>query len=198
MYRGAPASPIILLSGWANFGAWMGTRSKSFRTGLRYDRRRISAQGELIFREIGQAGAGSFIDWLMAKKGRWLDDRRIKRNWLRESRTSDFYTALIGLPRSGVVAFVLELGGKAIAGCICLRSSATLEFYITAFDPKLSAFSPGNLLIEDVATWCIARGLDFDFRLTHDPYKLRWSGVFREYEVFILGVTPVGDRKSVV
>ena len=90
------------------------------------------------------------------------------------SSAADFYKLTLARTGSGVLGFALDLDARPIAGGICLVSNSTLEFFVSALDPAYSKFSPGNLLIEDIVRWCLPRGLDFDFRLTADPYKLRW------------------------
>jgi len=86
----------------------------------------------------------------------------------------------------------LERDGTPVAGGICLRADPCLEFYVSALDPAFMSWSPGNLLIEDLVRWAIARGLDFDFRLTREPYKLRWTDTDREVTTHWLACTPRG------
>lgn len=186
------ASPVTGFARWASWDAWVAGRSRSFRQGLRYDRKRLATRGDLMFREVDPAAAGAFVDWIVARKVEWLDRQGIGRSWLRRPETAQFYRALVGRPDSGVLGFALDLDGRTIAGGLCLRSAGRLEYYVTAYDPALAAFSPGNLLIEDLARWCIARGDDLDFRLTSVDYKLRWSDRTEPFGTYIVPLSPLG------
>jgi CelD/BcsL family acetyltransferase involved in cellulose biosynthesis len=183
-------SPTVSLREPTTWDEWLAGKSKSFRSGLRQDRRRLEAIGRLTFREITQRpDVDGFMWWLLVTKRRWLDARGLSRSWLRNDRLMPFYQALLGKPGSGVTAFSLELDGQIVAGCICLRSANRLEYFVTAFDPTYAPFSPGNLLLEDCVRWCIPRRLDFDFRMIHNPYKLRWADRFDRYEGYSLACT---------
>lgn len=57
---------------------------------------------------------------------------------------------------------------------------------MAGFDPAFGAFSPGNLLIEDCVCWSISQGLNFDFRITQEAYKLRWSNHRDPHKTFII------------
>ncbi|HEY3948360.1 GNAT family N-acetyltransferase [Phenylobacterium sp.] len=190
--RGDPDSPIASFGAFESWEAFAATRSKSFRQGLRYDRKRLMARARLTFREVTPETAGPFVDWIMASKVDWLNQRRIGKSWLRLPQTAALYKALVGREGTGVLAFALDSGDQTIAGCLCLLSGDRLEYYITAFDPALSAFSPGNLLIEDLGRWCIPRGVHLDFRLTAGDYKLRWSDRREPFRTRVMALGPRG------
>jgi CelD/BcsL family acetyltransferase involved in cellulose biosynthesis len=167
-------SPIVRCSEGRSWDDWFAAKSKSFRDGRKQDRKRLQRLGNLAFREVSADDAKRHVDWFFDAKAHWLDERGIQASWLRGQPIRDFYSGLVG-KAEGVEGFALDLDGRTIAGCICLRSGAALEFYVTAFDPDFARYSPGNVMIEDLVKWCIARKLDFDFRITNDPYKLRWA-----------------------
>jgi len=175
LFRTPMSSPTIASANAGSLEAWVAGKSKSFRSGLRQDRKRLTAQGVVQFREVDAAGSAAFVDWVFARKRQWLDEQGIGANWLRNDGAAQFFGSLVGREGSGVQGFVLELDGRPVAGCICLLSAASVEFYVTAMEPAYAAYSPGNLLIEDLLRWSIERRLDFDFRLTREAYKLRWS-----------------------
>ncbi len=174
-------SPIVSLRGAPSWDSWIAAKSKSFRSGLRYDRSKLAGLGTLAFAEVHENGAASFVDWFFTQKARWLVERKIKGSWLVKAQTRAFYRSVIGREGPATRGFALTLDDKIIAGCICIESSDRLEYYITAFDPDYSAYSPGNLLLEECVKWCIDRKLDFDFRLSSESYKLRWSDRYDVY-----------------
>lgn len=184
--------PTISLREAGSWDAWIAARSRSFRQGLGNARRRLEKLGEVTFREIEAADAADFVDWMVRTKRHWLDERAIRRSWLRDDACIAFYSSLIGVPGSGVTGFSLMLDGKILCGGICLRAAARLEYFVTAFDPAYAAFSPGSLWLEDCVRWCIPRRLDFDFRMIHFPYKLRWADRLDRYEGYSVACTPVG------
>jgi len=70
---------------------------------------------------------------------------------------------------------------------------------MTGFDPTFNEHSPGIVLLEHCAREAIRAGVDLDFRLTSDDYKLRWADDFVPYNTFIVacslaGVPPVARR----
>ena len=115
------------------------------------------------------------MDELFEIKGEWLRARAIRSSWLFDPAPRSMFTALVGHPNTGVRMFSLNLDRKMVASCLCFQSAGRLEAFVITFDQTFGRFSPGNLLIEDIVGWCIGRGLDLDFRLTSDAYKLRWA-----------------------
>ena len=169
------SSPVVSLQGVENYRSWLESRSRSFRQGLRQDRRRLGQQGIVEFYEVTAESAQQSVDDLFEIKGEWLRARAIRSSWLFDPAPRSMFTALVGHPNTGVRMFSLNLDRKMVASCLCFQSAGRLEAFVITFDQTFGRFSPGNLLIEDIVGWCIGRGLDFDFRLTSDAYKLRWA-----------------------
>lgn len=184
-------SPVIRCSQAGSWQEWFATKSKSFRDGRKQDRKRLMAQGDLVFRQVAAEDAATHVDWFFDSKTRWLDGRRIGSDWMRGRPVRDFYSGLVG-QAEGVEGFALDLDGRTMAGCICLRSATTLEFYVTTFDPEFARYSPGNVMIEDLVRWCIERRLDFDFRLIGADYKLRWADAEIAVETTFVATTKKG------
>lgn len=174
-YAGAMRSPLVSCAGAGDWDAWARGKTKNFRAGLRADRKKLSVHGELAFREVGEGEAETFVAWMLDQKRRWLVEANRRSSWLPQTAVQAFFADTVGRRGGGVLGFVLEQGGAPVAGALCLRSATHLEFYVSALDPAFAPYSPGKLLIEDVVRWSIARRLDFDFRLTREPYKLRWA-----------------------
>ncbi|MFI4950290.1 MAG: GNAT family N-acetyltransferase [Caulobacterales bacterium] len=184
--------PTISLREAGSWEAWIARRSRSFRQGLGNSRRRLEKLGAVAFREIEAADAADFAQWMVRTKRRWLDERAIRRSWLRDEACATFYSNLIGIPGSGVTGFALTLDGRIICGGICLLAASRLEYFVTAFDTTYAAFSPGGLWLEECVRWCIPRRLDFDFRMMQFAYKLRWADRMDRYEGYSIACTPAG------
>ena len=192
-HRGVVSSPIIGLSGFSDWDAYAKTKSRSFRQGLRYDRKRLEALGDLRSVKSTPLDAAQLVSWLFESKREWLTAQGIGHSWIRGQQGERLFTAL--LTRSDNLdahAFALVLNGKTIAGGFCLVSSRMLEYFMNGMDRAFAAYSPGNLLIEDCVRWAIEQGVDFDFRITQDAYKLRWADRSQCYESHVIACTARG------
>lgn len=58
--------------------------------------------------------------------------------------------------------------------------------------PPHGIFSPGKLLLEEIARWAFERGLILDLRMGHEPYKTRWADQFGTASFYVLPVTWAG------
>lgn len=170
---------------WPN---WIAGKRKSLRDGLARRRRRLSEQGAVTFRQVASTEALAHVRWCVEQKRTWLRRRKSRHGWLGHDAIIDFYASLIALD-AGVQGFVLEVNGAPIAGEICLAGPRQLESYLTAHDPAWHAYSPGNLLTEEMAKWCSARQLDFDLRFPASPYKLEWADQLREVHTIAIPTT---------
>lgn len=191
-------SPVTTLVGVSDWQSWVSAKSKSFRSGLKYDRRRLEMQGRLEFREMsGPIDGPKCIEWIFLVKKAWLDQHAIRISWLRDPRAMIFFSSLATKPREKIpmmstVAYALFLDSHIIAACICLLSTDRMEYYVTAFDPAWHSYSPGNLLLQDCATEAISRQLNLDFRITQDQYKSRWADRDDAFGSFLLACTATG------
>jgi CelD/BcsL family acetyltransferase involved in cellulose biosynthesis len=197
-HASAVFSPVISLRRFPTWEAWANGKSKSFRSGLRYDRRRLANAGRLEQVRVSEgAEAQALVDWLFETKRAWLKPRKLKSSPVVGQEAQAFFKALFGRSRDiatgpDIHGFALKLDGAYIAAAICFSSSGLLEFFMTGFDPELAEYSPGNLLIEDCVTWAIGQGMDFDFRITPAAYKARWADRGDRYDGFVLATSPKG------
>jgi CelD/BcsL family acetyltransferase involved in cellulose biosynthesis len=196
-YSNPLVSPVVALSAHQDFESWFATKSGNFRQQLRADRRRLAAMGALeSVRMIGPVDGPALVDWLFATKAEWLAERKVTESWVFQPQARALFSALLSEPDAGdpdqrtFQALALRLDGKIIAGCVCFKSTDMIEYIMPGFDPAYGAHSPGALLIEDCARWASRVGLDFDFRITRDPYKLRWADKDVRYATHIIACTP--------
>lgn len=193
-------SPIISLKGFEDFDAWVKTKSKNFRAALRNDRRRLEGVGKVEFREmIGPVDGARCVDWMFENKRQWAAERKIHRSWVLEAHGQAFFKALaVRGPeerpaRPDTQFFALLLDDKIISAGIGLVSADRIEYFMSAGDAEFNYYSPGNQFVMEYATVAIAMGLDYDFRITTDPYKLRWTDRFQNYESFWLACSTRGQ-----
>ena len=194
-------APVVTLTAASDFESWVMGKSRSFRQGLRADRKRLAEQGAVrLVQARGRAEAATLVDWIFESKRGWLAARGITHSWLLEPEGRELLTRLIARPESSdqkpdVLGFGLKLDDKFLAAGVFFRSPSRLEFFVSGFDPDSYAFSPGNLLIEDCVRWAIPEGLDLDFRTTQDAYKLRWADRQDTRETHILACSTRGGLR---
>jgi|GEM_PF-3151158 len=196
-------APVVTLTTAADFDTWVMGKSRSFRQGLRADRKRLGEQGRVhLVQASGRDEAAALVDWIFESKKGWLAARGITHSWLLEPEGRQLLTRLIARPAAAeraadVLGFGLKLDDKFLAGGVFFRSHGRLEFFVSGFDPEFYAYSPGNLLIEDVVRWAIPERLDLDFRTTQDAYKLRWADRQDSRETHILACSAPGVLRVV-
>ncbi len=141
----------------------------------------------------------SLIDWMFAEKRAFLARKGRKSEWISSQRSTRFLHKLIELSSpdtSGVELWALLVNDVPAAGAICLVSGQSIEIFFLVMNPEFAARSPGNLLLEDIARSARSREKDLDFRITTDPYKMRWaddSGAFETWRIAstVRGALPV-------
>jgi CelD/BcsL family acetyltransferase involved in cellulose biosynthesis len=195
-YRNAVNSPVARLAGRPGFDSWLAAKSKSFRYNLRHSRKLLDAMGPITFRQVETKEDGQrLVSWLLATKRAALARRGVDRNWVWAPQAEQVFAALIGSPagnRAGFLGFTLHAGETLVAGSLCMRAGPTLEYLVTGYAPEFDRYAPGHLLLEHLFRWCVRERLDFDFRITHEPYKLRWIDDFEPRATILLACTPRG------
>lgn len=193
------ASPVISLKDFSDWDAWLATKSRSFRAGLRNDGRRLEKLGEVQFREMsGPVEGARLVEWLFRFKRQWCLARGVTRSWILDEQGLNFFMGLAmrAPEQRPAVAdtefYALTVDDRIIAAGAGLVSSDRLEFFVTAIDPEYGDYSPGNLFAQGYAKRAMEAGLDFDFRISQDGYKLRWVDRYDRYDSFYFACTPRG------
>ncbi|HEY3694477.1 GNAT family N-acetyltransferase [Phenylobacterium sp.] len=191
-HRGMIRSPAVSAGLTTDWATWMAARSKSFRSGLKYDRKRLSQLGEVRLEKIEAPDrVDRTVDWIFQIKRRSLAEHNITRSWVLHAEALRFFQEVCKASE-GVNVYALMAGDEIAAAAVTLESSNTMEYYLTAYNHDLSLYSPGNLLLEDLIALCFARKLAFDFRITGEFYKLRWADSGIDYYGYHLATTPRG------
>lgn len=173
-----PASFAIERNGAENFDALLRTYTSHFRARLKQPRKRLQKLGDLRFERVEDAaGCAETIDWMLKEKRKWLLRQQKTSAWLAKNETREFFLAAAmkrsDFGRLGI--FRLALDGKPIAATVVTVDRTRVEGMVSSFGPDFAQFSPGMLMVEDVARWSVEHGLDFDMRPLHMDYKARWS-----------------------
>ena len=196
----ATTAPVVSLAGVSDWDDWSKTMSKKFRASLRYYRKNLAEMGKLDFRlMVGPDEGVRCMAWIFEAKREWLVAQKIERSFFLNPQIEAFFMKLSErAPRAdgrayGVQTYAMTLDDKIIAACICLNSGDRIEYHTTTFDPAYGLQSPGSLLIQDCVTMCIARGVDFDFRMGQSSYKSRWSDRQDGLQNFSIAFTSKGQ-----
>lgn len=173
-----PLTAYVLEKKADHFDAVLKTYSANFRAGLKQKRKRLQKLGRLEF-DLPEDDriCRETIEWVLAEKRQWLKRQHKQNPWLGSDETQRFFNAAAmnrsEFGRAGF--FRLTLNGKPIAAFITSIDHTRVEMLVTSFSHEYGRFSPGMLIIEDVARWCFERNLDFDMRPLHMDYKVRWA-----------------------
>lgn len=148
------------------------------RTELGRRRRHFEARGAFVSGFVEDVGdARRAIDWAIDRKLDWLRRRGETNAFLATAEYRAFLQALAG--RTGacgrLVVMACSLDGRFVAVKIGTIDRRRFEGFVTVYDPAFHTLSPGNLLLADCFAWCIAEGLDYDFRIGDEHYKQIWA-----------------------
>lgn len=197
--QGRAPCAVAALKGHPDFEHWAAKLSKKFRFNLRYARRKMEAEGEVAFsRMAGPVDGPRCIDRLFEIKLPWLRGRGIRWSWMYDQQGRDFLKAMATLPASAdgavdpVEAYALTLNGEIIAATVLFNSPDRMEYAVTAYDLDKEELSPGNILIQECVRLAIRRGVDLDFRIGDEAYKMRWKDRLDPFETFAIACTPRG------
>ncbi len=69
--------------------------------------------------------------------------------------------------------FTYETAGELVAALVTFRDGSWRRFYTVYYDQRWASYSPGQVLLFEVAAESLAAGLDCDFMTGEYPYKLR-------------------------
>jgi CelD/BcsL family acetyltransferase involved in cellulose biosynthesis len=169
---------VLERGGAGSFDALLQGFSANFRANLKQKRKRLQKLGELRFElPEDEASCAETLDWVLAEKREWLLRNDKESRWLPKDEARSFFLAAAmkrgDLGRVGF--FRLTLDGRPIAAFLSTIDRTRIEMFVTVFAPEYGRFSPGMLIIEDVARWGFERGLDFDMRVLTMDYKIRWA-----------------------
>jgi CelD/BcsL family acetyltransferase involved in cellulose biosynthesis len=140
-------------------------------------KRRLQASASLTW-DIAPVGqAEEYIDaWIALHTRRW--QVTAEPGMLQTPEIQDFHRASgRRLAQAGWAEFHgLRVDGRLAGVLYALQRHGTTYFYLSGYDPDLSPFSPGSLLVEQAFAAALARSdRKFDFLRGAEPYKFSWG-----------------------
>ena len=192
LQSGSVFSPVIAACRDADWEGWLQTKSRSFRQQLRYGRRELEAKGQLSLSDVRDPdGIRLAVDWLFDRKVDFIRHQDIRKSWVLKHQNRTFFSDVI-FSCPDIKIYVLCIENEIIAAGVCFDSIDTSEYYMTAYNEKYARYSPGNILLEELVKVAFERKKAFDFRITHDAYKLRWTDSLVQYHRYSLAFSRVG------
>jgi len=131
--------------------------------------RRLARQGVRLTRS--PAGEAEAARWIYRHKSEW---RGSSANLFIDRQRQNF---MLNIRHSGVSHWEIwryvDINSRILAALVTLDSHSCRHFYTIHHDAGWERFSPGQVLIFDVARESLAEGLDVDFMTGEYPYKNR-------------------------
>jgi CelD/BcsL family acetyltransferase involved in cellulose biosynthesis len=175
------ASPYFSLAEFAgDWDSWLSRLKGDFRRELRRRRRKLEAGGEVRLLRMDQATPTVLQHFYDLEASGWKGEGGTAIECAPPIRR--FYDEVaMAASRFGYLAmYFLELSGRPIAGHFGLNFGGRYFVPKLAFDEKYAAFSPGHLLVHDVARDCAERGVaEFDFLGEEMEWKAAWAQAAR-------------------
>lgn len=134
------------------------------------------------------------LRWLYEKKAE-ADPESLFHDDARVAMLLQAFAAL----HDSVEVFTLERAGKVIAAAVAFRDRVTMRFYTNWYDAEWAHFSPGMVLLYEMARRALAEGLCCDFMTGEQPYKMRLAnGVahLRRVEASVAELRRAAERPS--
>jgi len=174
---GAAPAPYVTCADYQDWAAYHATISSQLRSQIRRRRRKLAKRGQVFLGRESPAGCAALIDWMLEQKKRWLIRSNLTNDWTDRTDCRDFLVALAAREDAtgGVALFVLKVDGVPTAAYLISVDRRRVEYYLSAYDPEWSPYSPGAILIEYLLQWAFERDLDFDFRIGGQAYKYKWA-----------------------
>jgi CelD/BcsL family acetyltransferase involved in cellulose biosynthesis len=175
-YDAQPAS-YIARDDYADWNALAGTFSSKFRYALRRSAKRLAENGRVEIGPSAPADRSALIDWALEQKKAWLTRANMRNDWIWRKDYRDFLVEMTNRDdeTGRTLLFAITVDGAPVAANLVTVDRQRAEGYLTVFDTRWSAASPGNVLTEHVLRWAFERGLDLDFRIGDEAYKDRWT-----------------------
>jgi CelD/BcsL family acetyltransferase involved in cellulose biosynthesis len=167
--------------GWEAFYA--ARRSKSTRQDLRRRQRRLSEIGNLEFRHYDDpVSVEAVFPQLFALYEKRWENRNLSLSFAGEQERLFYPQLCADLSRRGQLHLLtLELDGRVIAFTLSAVKGSQFTWLITAHDPELDSYFPGELILVRLLEEVFQSGSceEFDFTRGDEPYKFKWTDEHR-------------------
>jgi CelD/BcsL family acetyltransferase involved in cellulose biosynthesis len=177
------------------YGSWhgyMSSFSKNMRNHLQSTRRKLEEAGTVKF-SIARTpkSRARVIDWTLARKQEWLGRHELVKDWYASSEANAFLNAVAAGHAfdDHLVLFQLELDGVLLASWFGALDEGRVGGFMITFDINYQKYSPGMLLIHEVAHWAYACNRIAELGGQDADYKDRWANVRIERSTYFYGLS---------
>jgi CelD/BcsL family acetyltransferase involved in cellulose biosynthesis len=174
-------SPYFTLAGFdGNWESWLSRLKGDFRRELRRRKRKLASGGTVRFRRLTQADAVVLERFYALEASGWKGEAGTA--IAGAAATRRFYDEIAAAAsRLGYFSlYLLEVDDRVIAGHFGLTHNGRYYVPKLAYDEAYSAFSPGHLLVSEVARDCAERGVqEFEFLGPWMDWKASWASTTR-------------------
>jgi CelD/BcsL family acetyltransferase involved in cellulose biosynthesis len=178
--RETDSIPVRFLSRSA-FDSWdsyCDQRPNGVKSIVNRGRRRLNRLGEVRFEDLTDLGARRAAwNWMVSHKRDWLVRKGLYHAFLPTEEYARFTEATLDIsaPTGRRAIFALTVNGELVAAELANIDRQRVEAFVCSYDPAFSWYSPGNIMREEVVRWAYAHGLDYDWRLGGEAFKLDWA-----------------------
>ncbi len=130
--------------------------------------RRIAKQAVMFRKHAGSER--ELVRFILEAKGRQATPSE---NLFQDRMRQEFMVRIAAEKESRCDVYTYETDSELVAALVTFRDDAVRHCYTIYYDSRWAGFSPGQLLLFEVAAGSLAEGLDCDFMTGEYPYKNR-------------------------
>lgn len=180
--RLAGKTSFIRLRDFADWQSYFETLPKQLKSDQRRQWKRLAELPDPARFEIVEDPSAQLqlLRWLHSEKNKWLDAHKGTSGggpFGSENYRDFLFTAVPALAAQGQVMMCRIVSGQeTLAGLLGFVCRDYFAFFIFAYDPKWSTYSPARLVMAKAIEWCFSRNIDtFDMLMGPEEYKAIWS-----------------------
>ena len=163
-------SPVEYTFGETEVNTTTGVQDRFLNMHPRLWRRARRLAGQAIEFKQHAGSERQLMRFILETKGRQPTPLR---NLLHDRMRREFIARIAADATSRCDLYTYETNSDLVAALITFRDDALRYCYTIYYDPRWSDFSPGQLLLFEVAARSVAEGLECDFMTGEYPYKNR-------------------------
>ena len=187
-------APFVDLSRFADFPAFLASRSRKLRHSLRNRRKHLSKEGEFRFEIVRGAEARSAVAEALDLKRKWLVQRGAISTAFVDPATRECLLDLAESSSSGAVIERLVVRGETAAIRFGFKYRGTHFAFMGAYASAFRHASPGKLLTEFCFSGFQERNFSrFDFLPPGGPHKSEWCSDAIGVTDYTLPLTGMGQ-----
>ncbi len=179
--RSIQSDPLLCCSldtaRFADFAAYMETRSGSLKKNLRKRRRKLETIAPLAYEVVTDpAMIEDVANTIIRHKLDWLHDRGVHGRFLSRAGVATWLATVArrALAAGNLHLSLLRLGEKIISAQLAFISGNRFTAYLSSFDVAYGSYGIGRMQYASFMQDVFDRKLQIDLMPRHDEFKLEW------------------------